>query len=113
MKRRATFAPMKSCLKPMWFFLAFSDSGEACIVQGCDIVTAAREAHRRGINPGGTVAGKSVKKPNACCPEHEITNMLMSPAFIASSPLLTALYEDTVAGAHGMACSCCSAKVAF
>lgn len=51
MKRRASFAPMKSTQKPMWFWLAFPDSGQACIVQGETIPAAIQQAWRLESKP--------------------------------------------------------------
>ncbi len=73
-----------------WWYLSFADvtrpKGQhflgACIVQGDDIVEAAREAHVRGCNPGGQVLGAPYPD-DVPTPEPRWRYRLLSKAAIA------------------------------
>jgi len=64
-----------------WWYLSYAgDDGfhGACIVRGQEIVTAAQEAHRLRISPGGQVLGSEI--PDEELPEESFRERLLTEA---------------------------------
>jgi hypothetical protein len=80
-----------------WFWLSFCDgslpAGQqflgACLVKGRGIITAVREARKRGCNPGGDV--KAVEIPSHLVPPPKWANRLLTKAEAESEELNAAM----------------------
>jgi len=84
----------------VWFYMSFVSEHEGFLgglyIQDTDVISAIRQSHLRGLNPGGDVA--LIEVPSGYEPSPEVRDRLLTKNEIVDSRLQKRSSENEVQG---------------